>query len=118
MTRFTVIALALSFCALTFAGCSTASRPGCCGCMEGNLCGWNFYKPADLVEGQAVNGCRDLCAQPCCEPGVVLTQETLAPVVPAEAAAPDGADAAADVAAEEAPAEGAVSEFGEPAEAR
>ena len=51
MNKFTLLVLALGFCALMLAGCSTASNPGCCGCMEGNRCGWDFYKGADLVEG-------------------------------------------------------------------
>ena len=89
MTKFTLSALAL-VCVLMLAGCSTASRPGNCGCIEGNLCGWNFYKPADLVEGQAVH-CRDLCCPqpPQCCPGVQYTQTTVPAPEPMPAPASD-----------------------------
>ena len=79
MTKFTVTALALAFCALMFVGCSTASSPGNCGCIEGNLCGWGFYKEADLVEGQT-NGTCDPCAQPRCKSGVVVSRCFAEPV--------------------------------------
>ena len=84
MTKFTVIALALSFCALMFAGCCTASRPGSCGCIEGNVCGWNFYKGADLVEGQENCGrARDICApQPCCPQGIPYSEAVVAAPAP------------------------------------
>lgn len=116
MTKFTVFALVLSFCALTFAGCSTASHPGCCGCVEGNLCGWNFYKPADLVEGRAANGCRDLCADPCCEPGVRYSEAVVAPATPPASVSSEGNAAPAADATDVA--EDGLAEFAPPAAAR
>ena len=112
MTKFTFSALAL-VCVLLLAGCSTASRPGNCGCLEGNLCGWQFYKPADLVEGQD-QCCRDLCRPaPCCAPGIPYSEAMVAAPEATADAAP-----AADAMTEAAPAAEGTAEFGLPAPTR
>jgi hypothetical protein len=117
MTKFTQLTLALVG-ALLLVGCSTASKPGNCGCLEGNLCGWNFYKPADMIEGQAV-GCRDLCApQPCCAPGISYTTTEVPASAPA--AAPDEMNIDGDLPAPVVEDAGVdtTADFGPPADAR
>jgi len=116
MNKLTLLVLALGFCALMLAGCSTASRPGCCGCMEGNRCGWDFYRPGDLVEGRAMNCCggdQDPCQRPC-KQGVVVSQCYAVPVEKKAPAVetPEEAAGAAAAAGED------VAEFGPPADER
>ncbi|MDJ0522503.1 MAG: hypothetical protein QNJ90_10590 [Planctomycetota bacterium] len=46
---------------------ATASLAGCCGdnCpgdFEANCCGWDFYKPCDLIEGKRADCAPDPCA--------------------------------------------------------
>lgn len=95
--------LVLAVAVVALLGCSTASRSGNCGCLEANCCGWDFYKPCDLIEGRAALE----CGRPACTPGVVVSR---CYAVSKEAQPP--APAAEEPAADE-----PVAEFAPPAEA-
>ena len=104
---FSVLALSL------LAGCSTTSSQ--CGCLPANCCSWDFYKECDLIEGKT-SMCQDLCGQPDCQPGVVVSRCYAVPVDAPEApAAPDAVEEApAAPAAAEGDAAAPIADFGLP----
>ncbi len=72
MKNLSLLAVLGAVVVLSLAGCSTTQSS--CGCIPGNCCSWDFYKPCDLIEGRVDGQCPRVCGEPRCCQGVVATR--------------------------------------------
>lgn len=107
----TVALLSLLIAVVALMGCTADPCDPCgkCGCLQGNCCGWEFYKPCHAVGRR---DCEDV--DPCGTQIVLKGCETMAP----DSAEPE-APAAEDVVEEapvvsEEPAVDPVADYGQP----
>ena len=102
MNKLVVLVLLLT--SATLIGCQGACGSKC-GSFQANCCGWEFYKPCDLIEGKRAD-----CDLSPCEVVIIEDAKTPAPEAapaPKAAPAPEGVD--------EAPAAAPLSDAGFPA---
>lgn len=108
----TVVLLTLVLVSSVLMGCTTdpCKADCCCGTMNANCCGWDFYKPCRMLRNDDAS-----CGCTPCPTEIVLKDCTPMDAAPADAAP---ADAPAEMAPAEMPAaEGSaepVAEYGAP----
>jgi len=75
MTKLSLLALLLT--SATLIGCQGACGSKC-GSFQANCCGWEFYKPCDLIEGKRAD-----CDLSPCEVVIIDAEEAPAAAAPA-----------------------------------
>ena len=103
----TVVLLTLVIVSAALMGCTTdrCAVDCCCGTMNANCCGWDFYKPCRMIRNDDTS-----CGCTPCPTEIVLKDCTPMDAAPAEEAAPVEAPAAEEAGAAAEP----VADYGPP----